>query len=53
MIRENAGISVRQLAANLGLNPSAVSRWERGERVPSGQHAEQYAEVLEQLAREG
>jgi DNA-binding XRE family transcriptional regulator len=53
LIRENAGVSVRQLAASLGINPSAVSRWERGERVPSGRHAERYALLLEQLGREG
>jgi DNA-binding transcriptional regulator YiaG len=53
MIRENAGVSVRQLARDLQVTAGAVSRWERGERMPTGFHAARYAELLEQLAQEG
>lgn len=50
-IRESAGLSVREVAAAVGVAPSCVSRWERGERVPRhGAAAGRYAEALVALA---
>jgi len=53
MIRQNADVSLRQLAAELPVTPGTLSRWERGERLPRGPYAARYAEVLELLAKEG
>lgn len=33
-VREDAGLSARQLAEKLGLSHTTVGRWEKGERVP-------------------
>jgi len=49
-IREAAGISVRELAGELGVSPGAVSRWERGQRSPRSDTAAKWAEVLRRLA---
>jgi len=49
-IREAAGLSASEVARQLGVSPAAVSRWERGERVPRGELAERWAEVLRALA---
>lgn len=40
--REAADISVRELAKRLDLSASAVSRWERGERVPNPRDVARY-----------
>lgn len=50
-IREAAGLSQAEQAAALNVTQTAVSRWERGERVPRGQAAQDYARLLERLAR--
>jgi transcriptional regulator with XRE-family HTH domain len=49
LIREGAGLSTVELARELGVSPGAVSLWERGRRVPRGDVAERYAQVLRQL----
>ena len=37
--RRALGLSQRDLARQLGVDPGTVSRWEKGERRPSGRHA--------------
>lgn len=34
-LREAEGVGVRELARCIRVNPGAVSRWERGDRLPS------------------
>ena len=48
-IRENAGISASEVARELHVRPSSVSRWERGERRPSGDVSVQWARILLEL----
>ncbi|MFW3172569.1 helix-turn-helix domain-containing protein [Geodermatophilus sp. CPCC 206100] len=48
-IRLAAGLSVGQVAADIGVSASAIQRWERGERVPRTRAAGDYAELLVRL----
>lgn len=48
-IREGAGLSQVEMAAALKVTQTAVSRWERGERVPRGKPAQDYARLLGRL----
>lgn len=48
-IRLHAGITQAELAAAVGVTPSAVCHWEHGDRLPQGARAEQYAAVLARL----
>jgi transcriptional regulator with XRE-family HTH domain len=50
MIREGAGFSASEVARELGVAPSTVCRWERGERLPRGQVGERWAAVLQRLS---
>jgi transcriptional regulator with XRE-family HTH domain len=50
MIRESAGFSASEIARELGVAPSTVCRWERGERLPRGQVGERWAAVLRRLS---
>ncbi|MGH9094161.1 MAG: helix-turn-helix domain-containing protein [Acidimicrobiales bacterium] len=47
-IREDAGLSVRQVAAAVGADPSTVHRWETGQR-PQTEMALRYAKVLRRV----
>jgi transcriptional regulator with XRE-family HTH domain len=49
MIREAAGLSLAEVAAACGADPSSVYRWETGERRPSGERAVRYAAVIAEL----
>lgn len=50
-LREEAGLSIREFAAFLGVDPSSVSRWETGEAVPSRRGvAIRLAEALDEMA---
>jgi transcriptional regulator with XRE-family HTH domain len=49
-IRESAGITASEVARILGVPPSTVCRWERGERVPREQYAERWAELLRRMS---
>ena len=49
-IREGAGLSVSEVARELGCSPSAVSRWERGKRSPRGDAATEWAALLQRLS---
>jgi len=50
VIRESAGFSASELARELGVPPSTVCRWERGERVPRAPYAEKWAELLRRMS---
>jgi DNA-binding transcriptional regulator YiaG len=47
-IREDAGVSCRQLAVLVGVTTTTITRWERG-ATPHAEHAIRYREVLEAL----
>lgn len=50
LIRESARVSLREVAATLGVSPSAVSRWETGQRKPRAAAMRRYVRLLDQLA---
>lgn len=47
--RVAGGLSYREIADFIGASPATVHRWERGERVPHGEVALRYGELLERL----
>jgi transcriptional regulator with XRE-family HTH domain len=49
-IRRAAGLSLAEIARAVGSTPSAVSRWERGLRVPRAEAAQRYGALLRELA---
>jgi transcriptional regulator with XRE-family HTH domain len=49
-IREGAGLTVSEVARELGVSAGAVSRWERGQRMPRGDVATRWAALLRQLS---
>ena len=51
-IRRAAGVSRDRLAAELGVHPVTVTRWESGTRHPRGTLRVAYAQLLGQLAAE-
>lgn len=50
-LRLAARLSQGEVAAELGCSRAAVSRWERGRRLPRGRVAGRYLRLLETLAR--
>jgi DNA-binding transcriptional regulator YiaG len=50
-IREEAGLSLTELAAGVQVDRVTVHRWERGSRRPTGPAALRYLDVLEELSR--
>ena len=48
-VRLAAGLTVEQVAAELGVHRVTVERWERGERRPRRAVALRYVELLDQL----
>jgi DNA-binding transcriptional regulator YiaG len=48
-IRRRAHLSRQRMAAELGVQPLAVGRWERGTRTPRGDLRVRYARLLELL----
>ena len=50
-IRERAQLSQGDIANALGVDWSAVSRWEAGLREPTGANLLSYADLLDRLAR--
>lgn len=50
-IRVAAGLSNAELAAAVGVTPSCLGRWERGERIPRGPRALDYARALARLQK--
>ena len=51
-IREDAGISQKRLAEELGVHPVTVARWELGTRRPGARVKVAYVELLDALRRE-
>jgi len=49
-VRELAGLSQAEVAALVGVTPAAISRWEAGERRPTGPRAVAYGRVLRRIA---
>ena len=49
-LRESVGLSQTDIARALGVDQSAVSRWERGTRNPPGRRAVELLELLEDPA---
>jgi transcriptional regulator with XRE-family HTH domain len=48
-IRRRAGLAQAEVARAVGVAPSTVLRWERGLRIPRGDAAARYAELLKRL----
>ena len=48
-IRHAAGLSLHEVARVCGVTPGAVSRWEQGERRPTGDAAVQFANLLARI----
>jgi DNA-binding transcriptional regulator YiaG len=50
-IREDAGLSLSEIADAAQVHKVSVCRWELGTRRPRGEAAERYLRVLEDLGR--
>jgi transcriptional regulator with XRE-family HTH domain len=46
--RKALGMTQKEFAGQLGVDPSTLARWERGEREPAGRFLESVGEVLNQ-----
>ena len=49
-LRENAELPAYQLAASIGVAPSSIHAWERGDREPTGLQRQAYRKALLRLA---
>ena len=49
-IRLAAGVSLPEVARDVGVSHSTIYRWENNLNVPKGDPALQYAEVLDELS---
>lgn len=50
-IREAAGLSLAEVAADVRVDRSTIHRWESGSRKPTGSAAGRYLSLLEELQR--
>lgn len=50
-LRQSSGLSETDVATAIGVTASAVGRWERGERIPRGPRAVDYARLLQRLQK--
>lgn len=48
-VRVAASLSLVAVSRTIGADPSAVGRWERGERTPRGPAALRYAQLINRL----
>ena len=48
-LRIEAQLTLEQVASELAVHRSAVSRWERGLRNPRGENRRRYSELLDEL----
>jgi transcriptional regulator with XRE-family HTH domain len=53
MIRVSHGLSLKDIGNAIYASPTTVLRWERFQRVPHGEAAERWAELIEKLSRGG
>jgi transcriptional regulator with XRE-family HTH domain len=51
-LREQSGLSQRDLGVALGVSREAIARWEAGERHPRPANLRRYVELLGRLAAE-
>lgn len=51
-LRRRAGLTLEDVAAELAVSRSTVSRWETGARRPSGERVIAYAALLKTLRRD-
>lgn len=49
-LRENAGLTQKELAAIVGVDRTAIAHWEAGRRTPDGKRLDSYIEALTALA---
>jgi len=49
-LREALNLSLMDVAPTLLADPSAIGRWERGERIPRGPAAIKYVRLLKRLS---
>jgi DNA-binding XRE family transcriptional regulator len=52
-VREMADATLEEIGTEVGVSSSAISRWERGLRLPRGRRAGRYLEVLRALQEMG
>lgn len=52
-LRIGNGLSLAEVAKDIGVHPSAVYHWEQGVSLPRGPHALRYARLLEELRKVG
>jgi transcriptional regulator with XRE-family HTH domain len=50
-VRQAAGLSQHEVGQVVGVTAAAVSRWERGNRLPQSVPALRYGRLLESLAK--
>ncbi|MER5647311.1 helix-turn-helix transcriptional regulator [Streptosporangium sp. NPDC002524] len=50
-IRQRARVSLREMASALGVTAMTLSRWERGQAVPTLDHAITYRGLLDELTK--
>ena len=50
-IRRGAGVSLRELAAAIGVSHVAITRWEAGAEPADPRHLMAYARILDELRR--
>jgi DNA-binding XRE family transcriptional regulator len=48
-LRLRAGVTLREAAEDIGVDPGTLSRWERGLEMPKGTRARLYGAHLERL----
>lgn len=48
-VREDARVSLREMAATVGVDHKTIDRWERGVRFPTTAHVAAYADALDAL----
>ena len=53
LLRERAKLTQAEVGHRLGVDRSAVCRWENGSRSPRGAALDGYANLLAELAKDG
>jgi DNA-binding transcriptional regulator YiaG len=49
LVRQSAGLSLRDVARVVGIDPGTVWHWEHGSKVPTGKNAIAYRDVIAAL----